>query len=536
MADNVWDLNKAIEGPREERRNRSDSDPGAVTSAMEEKASSIAHPGGFRRQFVRTQTEREGKPQVSKRVKNDTLRRVNSVYDPFVVGMLTMDDDADDSDLPVAERIQCILEGPPATYEQRFADTTGELESLLPPIPPYKGSEEERSKGKTTTLGHALLALLKSFVGTGVLFLPNGFKSGGILFSPFLLSITALLTLYAMLRLLHVREIFGGSFGSLGERAFGNVGRRFVQVSIVLMQMGFCTTYVIFVAQNMQDVLRYIGIDLSTGALIALQILFYVPLSWVRYVSYFAISNLVADAFILYGMAIILGYAFSGLATSGPADVELFNPQDYSVFVGTAVFTFEGIGLGIPTVNSLNKERQQKFKPLLCWTMLGLFLFFASFGAINYLTYGSEIQPIVTTSLPQSGLSVSVQFGYSIAQMLSYPLFLFPAVQIIEDVLLFPQRQSGKKAQKNAVRSAIVLVSVIIAYYGQKHLDLFVSLVGAVACVPLSFIYPPLFCLKLLPNERPAIRAVDMTVVAIGLCTLCFVTFDNIRKWKQEMV
>lgn len=137
---------------------------------------------------------------------------------------------------------------------------------------------------KTTTLAHALLALLKSFIGTGVLFLPNGFKNGGALFSPILLAVVAYLTIYAMIRLLECQKLVGGTYGYIGAAAYGRWGHRMVQASIVLMQAGFCCTYVIFVATNMSEVLAYFGTQISVGDLILIQTLVYIPLSWIRYI------------------------------------------------------------------------------------------------------------------------------------------------------------------------------------------------------------------------------------------------------------
>lgn len=342
---------------------------------------------------------------------------------------------------------------------------------------PRKGESE-----KTTTLWHALLTLLKAFVGTGILFLPDGFRSGGIVFSPLCLTIVAALTVYAMIRLLQCRALVGGTYGHVGFEAYGIWGKRMVQISIILMQAGFCCTYVIFVAQNMQQVLAYLGTNVTTSTLILLQIAVYIPLSWIRYISYFSISNLIADVFILYGLAYILGNSFSLLATEGPQEVVYFNTQDYPVFIGTAIFTFEGIGLVLPTQASLTKARQAKFPKLLVATVIGLLLFYSFFAGVNYIAFGPSIQPMVTSSLPRNGWSISVQFGYSIAQLLSYPLFLFPAVKIMEEMLGFPKRASGQKAAKNCFRALAVVVTVSIAYFGQNRLDLFVSIVGAFCC------------------------------------------------------
>lgn len=344
-------------------------------------------------------------------------------------------------------------------------------------LSPRKGESE-----KTTTLWHALLTLLKAFVGTGILFLPDGFRSGGVLFSPLCLAVVAAMTLYAMLRLLQCRTIVGGTYGHVGYEAYGAWGRRMVQISIILMQAGFCCTYVIFVAQNMAQVLAYLNVQVSISVLILLQIAVYIPLSWIRYISYFSISNLIADVFILYGLAFILGNSFTLLTTEGMQPVTLFNEVDYPVFIGTAIFTFEGIGLVLPTQSSLNKARQAKFPALLVATVVGLLLFYSFFAATNYLAFGETIKPMVTSSLPRNGWSISVQFGYSVAQLLSYPLFLFPAVKIMEEMLGFPRRASGQKLAKNCFRAIAVIVTVSIAYFGQDRLDLFVSIVGAFCC------------------------------------------------------
>lgn len=355
-----------------------------------------------------------------------------------------------------------------------------ELTSLMTAEPSYSPRKGESEK--TTTLWHALLTLLKAFVGTGILFLPDGFRSGGIVFSPLCLTIVAALTVYAMIRLLQCRSLVGGTYGHVGFEAYGIWGKRMVQISIILMQAGFCCTYVIFVAQNMQQVLTYLGTNVTTSTLILLQIAVYIPLSWIRYISYFSISNLIADVFILYGLAYILGNSFSLLATEGPQQVVYFNKQDYPVFIGTAIFTFEGIGLVLPTQASLTKARQAKFPKLLVATVIGLLLFYSFFAGVNYVAFGPGIRPMVTSSLPRNGWSISVQFGYSVAQLLSYPLFLFPAVKIMEEMLGFPKRASGQKAAKNCFRALAVVVTVSIAYFGQNRLDLFVSIVGAFCC------------------------------------------------------
>ncbi|KAF1332889.1 putative amino acid/polyamine transport protein, partial [Globisporangium splendens] len=528
MADTARDLQNAM--PRETKA-RSGSDPGTPKRSAERRALEIAVPGGFRRHHV----EQMQKPPVSRPLRDQIVDKIESVYNPFIGSILSQDNDKYD-EMEVKERAESLLQTPVFKLPYRRVGSgkdlpaPSELSNLVTAEPSFSPRGES---GKSTTLWHALLTLLKAFVGTGILFLPDGFRTGGIVFSPLCLTIVAALTVYAMLRLLQCRELVGGTYGHVGFEAYGAWGKRMVQISIILMQAGFCCTYVIFVAQNMQQVLAYLGTTVSTSALILLQIAVYIPLSWIRYISYFSISNLIADVFILYGLAIIFGNSFSRLATVGPQEVVYFNQQDYPVFIGTAIFTFEGIGLVLPTQSSLNKARQAKFPALLIATVIGLLFFYSFFAGVNYVAFGHDIQPMVTSSLPRNGWSISVQFGYSVAQLLSYPLFLFPAVKIMEEMMGFPKRASGQKIAKNCFRALAVVVTVSIAYFGQDRLDLFVSIVGAFCCVPLSFVYPPLFYLKLKPHTTVVEKIADSFVITLGALTFFYVTYSNLKKWSE---
>lgn len=63
------------------------------------------------------------------------------------------------------------------------------------------------------TVTQAVLMLLKSFVGTGVLFLGKAFYNGGILFSTIVLCGIAMVSLYSFLLLVETRLVVHGSFG-----------------------------------------------------------------------------------------------------------------------------------------------------------------------------------------------------------------------------------------------------------------------------------------------------------------------------------
>lgn len=107
----------------------------------------------------------------------------------------------------------------------------------------------------TKTVG----AILKSFVGSGILFLPAGFSQGGYAFSIPVLLLMAVLNLFGMIRLLQCREKVVGSFGFVAGRAFGRTAQIVVDGSLVFAQTGFCCVYVSFIAQNALQVINSAG-------------------------------------------------------------------------------------------------------------------------------------------------------------------------------------------------------------------------------------------------------------------------------------
>jgi proton-coupled amino acid transporter len=173
------------------------------------------------------------------------------------------------------------------------------------------------------------------------------------------------------------------------------------------------------------------------------------------------------------------------------SDIVNFNPRDWTLFIGTAIFTFEGIGLIIPIQESMRKPKN--FPPVLGGVMIIITVVFISMGALSYAAYGSKTETVVILNMPQDDKFVNaVQFMYSLAILLSTPLQIFPAIRITETELF---TRSGKynpyiKWQKNLFRFFVVMLCGAIAWGGAGDLDKFVAVVGSFACVPLVYIYP----------------------------------------------
>jgi solute carrier family 36 (proton-coupled amino acid transporter) len=68
---------------------------------------------------------------------------------------------------------------------------------------------------------------------------------------------------------------------------------------------------------------------------ISLQMLILLPLALFRDLAKLSTAALVADAFILAGLIYIFGTEASIIAREGIADVKLFNPENFPLFIGS---------------------------------------------------------------------------------------------------------------------------------------------------------------------------------------------------------
>lgn len=484
--------------------------PGPESEGLD--ANTIKKPGGFRRDYLRRQApdpddnsrvahnDSESGEDLSHagrqpKILTKSFYEFLSVYGHFAGEELEEDDE--DNYFTTGLYIQTNRDSGESDPGDR---ESGEGSALLTPGTPGRRKAKLKEKGATgnnSPTGAALL-LLKSFVGTGVLFLPRAYLNGGMLFSNLVLLGVAALSYYCFILLVNTRLKVPGSFGDMGGIIYGSWMRRLILSSVALSQVGFVSAYIVFTSQSMQAFIMAVSncrtwIDIKY--MVLMQLIIFLPLSLIRDIAKLGGTAFVADAFILLGLIYIGYYDIWTLHIEGISDIAMLNRQDWTLFIGTAIFTFEGVGLIIPIQESM--KQPSKFPPVLAGVMILITLVFTVMGALSYAAFGSATKTVVLLNLPQDSHFVNaVQLLYSLAILLSTPLQLFPAIRILENGLF---SHSGKfnryiKWKKNIFRFFLVVVCAVIAYAGAHDLDKFVALVGSFACVPLVYVYP--VCLR----------------------------------------
>ncbi|CAK7269281.1 hypothetical protein SEPCBS119000_003489 [Sporothrix epigloea] len=446
----------------------------------------------------------------------------------------------------------------------------GATGTVEPALVGNEAAGDSTGKAKAGPL-QAFFTLLKAFVGTGIIFLPKAYKNGGIVFSTVTLLLVSLLSMAGFELLLRCREQYGGGYGEIGLVIAGPRMRSVILGSITLSQLGFVCAGIVFTAENLASFASAVaqtnaslnGSVLSTNAIIALEVAVLVPLGFVRDIARLGPAALLGDVFIAIGFVYMYAYDVGAIASRGwhvHETVQVwFNPSGYALTIGTAIFTFEGIGLILPIQSSM--ARPERFRGLLSIVMTIITIAYISIGALGYAAFGADTKTEIIDNYPRdSGLVQTVQCLYAVAVLAGIPVQLFPAVRIVEGWLF--QRRAGTSSStatvaaaasgngaaapvyyhysgkrdprikwaKNALRTALVVACSVVAALGAGHLDRFVALIGSLACVPLLFIYPPLLHYIGLGDRSSAlVKALDIGLIITGIVAMIFTTIVTIK-------
>lgn len=418
--------------------------------------------------------------------------------------------------------------------DEEEEEEEGERRPLLGGRCPSKARVGDASNVQT------FFTLLKAFVGTGIMFLPKAFKNGGMLFSTITLLVVSLVTCFCFHLLLQCRLHHGGGYGDFGEAIAGRRMRSLILISITISQIGFVCAGIIFVAENVFSFLDAVTSNKTTpiaiNTLIAIQIVALIPMSFIRNISKLGPAALIADVCILIGLIYIYYFDIKTIAEMHGfnSTIHMFNPRDFTLTIGSAIFTFEGIGLILPIQSSM--KNPQHFNKLLYSVMAIITVVFTSVGLLCYGTFGDRTNTEIITNFPQSSKLVNaVQFLYAFAVWVGAPVQLFPPMRIVEH-RLFGYR-SGKsnpmtKWKKNAFRSCMVLLVGVISAVGASDLDKFVALIGSFACVPLVYIYPAFLHYKGVATSKTW-KFLDVAMMVVGFVACVYTTSVTLARWAE---
>ncbi|XP_056138776.1 neutral amino acid uniporter 4 [Lampris incognitus] len=422
------------------------------------------------------------------------------------------------------------------------------------------------------TFSQALIHLLKGNIGTGLLGLPLAVRNAGLIVGPICLVLMGVVCVHCMHILVHCShhlserlkrpamsysDTVAFAMEQSSHQCFrksANFGRHVVNFFLVLTQLGFCSTYFVFLAENIKQVVEgYQGnvtmdsdsifslVNISTGVSVTpapatplpsasptvepldldlrLYMLFFLPfliiLVFMKDLKNMAVLAFLANMCMAVSLIIIFQYILSDFGKT--RHLPLTSPLGkFPFFFGTAIFAFEGIGVVLPLENQM---RDRKRFPMALNIGMGIVtILYVILATLGYLHFGDEIKGSITLNLPHNAWTNQlVKILYSFGIFVSFAIQFFVPAEIILPPIRAQLRENWRSPCEMLCRGLLVCVTFSWAVLIPR-LDLVISLVGAVSSSALALIFPPLVELITFSDRhvRPIMLLKDLLIALVG--------------------
>lgn len=417
--------------------------------------------------------------------------------------------------------------------------------------------QRETRKGDVISPHRAVLTLSKSMFNAGCFSLPYAYKLGGLWVSFVLSFIIAGFNWYgnhilvkSSQHLAKKSERSSLDYGHFAKKVCDYSDVRFlrnnskaimyvVNVTILFYQLGMCSVAILFIADNMENLLSdYIKGGTAMMATLAIGFILLTNMfTEMRVVSAFA---MISSIFFLMGTCVIMQYAVRQPTkwASLPAYGDFAGTI---MFIGISMYSFEGQTMILPVENKL--ETPDDFlnnMGVLPTTMILCTVFMTAIGFYGYTAFGDDIAPAITMNVPKDGLYSTINVFLMLQSMLGHSIAMYVILDMFFNgfrrkfAIRFPN--CPKFLVDKGFRTFWVLVTYLMAI-SVPHLEIMIPLVGVTSGTLCALVYPPIFEIitfwsdwKILLSKRARICKIiiNLFVVAIGFFAIGAGLYANI--------
>ena len=383
------------------------------------------------------------------------------------------------------------------------ADDTSVSSELDTPLPD--------SRRPTASSTDTFINLIKGYLGAGLLGLPYGFKSSGLLAGLFTIAVLATVSTHCMLILVSCKQALrtrgAVSYTDVVHHTLGPRSARFAEIVLILMQYGFTVVYLVYVADNLHGIF---DVDMFTGRVYVLLIVFplFFALSLIPSLNHVSKASLAANGFIIIGVSVIIAASFEQIEHEYIPDIA-FNVtleplwSTWPIMFGISMFALEGVGLVLPSETAMIYPSMLPKVLALC--MMVASMIYCVFGVVPYMAFGQEtghvngqitdnIADVISKSDKQSWnvLLLIVRYSLVFSLTLTYPVQLFVVTDIFDNWLISLRKPVIPYRMARIVyRLVLVGTGILLAMIVPKFGAL-VGLVGAFGGSLLQFTIPAL--------------------------------------------
>ncbi|KAL1506630.1 hypothetical protein ABEB36_005956 [Hypothenemus hampei] len=301
-------------------------------------------------------------------------------------------------------------------------------------VPIDKGDEptynpyDHRDLEHPNSFSGALIHLLKSSLGTGILAIPRAFKSAGLLvglFGTIIIGFLCTHTIHILVRASHkvctkskipslgfadtAEEVF--KQGPKPLRSWSRFAKNFVEIALLLTYYCGNAVYIVFITVSMTKLFSYYYPETETwDQYFKLMIL--VPLilcCQVRELKHLVPFSFIANTMMVIAFGITLYYIFSGISSVKLSDRNLTTGlEGIPSFFSTVLFAMEGIGTIMPVENSMEKPTFLGCPGVLNSAMTVVVCLYTAIGFFGYYRFGDFTDATITKNLPSDEIELQL--------------------------------------------------------------------------------------------------------------------------------
>lgn len=431
----------------------------------------------------------------------------------------------------------------------------------------HHGPDTDKKIGSFT----AILTLMNTIIGGGIIALPNVMRNFGIVLGLIIYFLVYVLTLFSCLLLLRAKNNSKKTdYGSIGIHCFGMPGKILIQIIIILNNFGISISYFIIFGTILHKLFHTAfeedSFYYSKEFLILLIAIVILPFAFakniqkLRIVPYITISAIGIYVFVTF-------YNFFHKVAIGELNTT-YNivPGDDFEFK-SALGCFPTVFLAFtfqfnffPVYKSLEDVTDKKMMKISTIAITLVFFLYCFIGLAGYLTYGSSIKSNFLESFNVddlgSGFFYLVLAAFCLSTSFTVPLFYFGCrnlvLTVIRDVrkIIYKRKKQQRKidfsqildkdkllqekeipgykkpiSQMNyyifsfCLYALIVILAIFISDIGPVF-----SLIGAICANGISFVLPAAFYMVLRRKKRKVFRlAVGLFVFGLISGVVCLV-------------
>jgi len=387
-------------------------------------------------------------------------------------------------------------------------ELTGVISEAKSKDDPQSEKSPLQEKTHPTSDVEALLHVVKSSLGTGVLAIPDGFKNAGMVLGVIGTVVVGILCThctYVMVKcsqqMCHMLNKPFLSYTETCETAFlhcahkkfaryAGLVKKSVEGFMFFTYYGVNTVYILLVATSLQKIVEsHVDVHLNIRVYILVIAIPIFLVGIVRNLKYLVPFSAIANILLLVGLCLTFYYLFQDLPplSSRPAFAPI---SQIPLFFSTVLFGMEGIGTMLPVENSMKKPQHFLGCPgVLTIAMTIVVTLFVLVGIFGYLKYGDTVHGSITLDLPGDALAECVKGLVALAILFSYGLQLTASMEVVWSRVESRFSKENSERGYYIVRSIMIIGTVILAIAVPKLAPV-ISLIGAVGFSMCGFFFP----------------------------------------------